>query len=261
MGKGCRRQATKHNGPGPWPPSPPDLSSTASTIRAGRRAPQTRIGAASTTPTAQPRPHSPDPRPLAAGDVATGIALVRPILNETLDPRGPVVEAYRRSCQPGLSEDLSNRVLCFHRALTFNGAVVPGLVALLGNVVTRGPCGRERTFLDRDQSRLARRMLGRGQRAAIKLHANDAVTLGPLISTRLETGLAWCRPVWALASVGANAGVSGLHAIETISILPGCTHDAGSRRATQAKSWLPGGPDAFVIAFAGDAANLACKVA
>lgn len=69
------------------------------------------------------------------------------------------------------------------------------------------------------------------------------------------------RPVWALASVGANAGVSGLHAIETISILPGCTHDAGSRRATQAKSWLPGGPDAFVIAFAGDAANLACKVA
>ena len=238
MGKGCRRQATKHDGPAPWLPSPIDLSLTASTtIPASRAAPQARTGAASTTPSAQPRPHSPEPRPLAADDVATSIALARRISNEALDPCGPVVKAHRHSRQLEPSEDLSNRVLCFHRALTFHGALVPRMVALLGDVVTSEPCGRDRTLFDRHDPRLACRMLGRVQRAAIKLHPDDAVTRGPLISARREPGLACCRPVWALASVG----VPGLHGIEAISILAEFNYHAGNRGAAQAcaKRWLP----------------------
>lgn len=263
MDKGCRRQATKHDGPAPWLPSPIDLSSTASTtIPAGRGAPQARTGAVSTT-TAQPRPHSSEPRPVAADDVAMSIALVRRIWNGALDPPGPVVGAYLHSRQLGLSEGLSNRALCFHRALTFHGALVPRMVALLCDVVTSEPCGRDRTRLDRHDPRLACRKLGRAQRAAIKLHPDDAVTRGPLISARREPGLACCRPVWALASLGAIAGVPGLHGIEAISILAEFNYHAGNRGAAQAgaKRWIPADEVALAIAFAGDAANLSCELA
>jgi hypothetical protein len=264
MDKGCRRQAAKHDGPAPWLPSPIDLSSTASTtIPASRAAPQARTFAASTTPSAQPRPHSPEPRPLAADDVAMSIALARRISNEAFDPCGPVVKAHRQSRQLGLSEeDLSNRVLCFHRTLTFHGALVPRMVALLCDVVTSEPCGRDRTLFDRHDPRLACRMLGRVQRAAIKLHPDDAVTRGPLISARREPGLACCRPVWALASVGAIAGVPGPHRIEAISIFAEFNYHAGHQGAAQAcaKRWLPADEMTLAIAFAGDAADLSCEL-
>jgi hypothetical protein len=137
------------------------------------------------------------------------------------------------------------------------------MVALLGDVVTSEPCGRDRTLFDRHDPRLACRMLGRVPRATIEIHAGGAVTLGPLISARLETGLACCHPVWALASVGAIAGVPGLHGIEAISILAEFNYHAGTRGAAQAcaKRWLPADEMALAIAFAGDAADLSCELA
>jgi hypothetical protein len=261
MGKGCRSQTTKHDGPAPWPPSPTDRSSTASaTIAAGRGAPQARTGAIPTT-TAQPRPHAPEPRSLVAGEVATSIALVPHIWNGALDPPGPVVEAYLRSRQLRLSGGLPNRTWCFHRALRLHGTLVPRMVALLCDVATSEPCGRDRTRLD--DLRFACRMLGRVQRAAIKLHPDDAVTRGPLISAWREPGLAYCRPVRALASAGAIAGVPGLHGIKAISILAEFSYYAGNRGAAQAcaKRWPAADEVALVIAFAGDAANVACELA
>jgi len=102
-------------------------------------------------------------------------------------------------------------------------------------------------------------MLGRVQRAAIKLHPDDAVTRGPLISAQREPGLACCRPVWALASVG----VPGLHGIEAISIFAEFNYHTGNRDAAQAcaKRWLPADEMALAIAFAGDAADLSCELA
>lgn len=186
-----------------------------------------------------------------------------PIWNGALDPPGPVVEAYLHSRQLRLSEGLPNRTWCFHRALTLHGTLVPRMVALLRDVVTSEPCGGDRTRLDRDDLRFACRMLGRVQRAAIKLHPDDAVTRGPLIRAWREPGLAYCRPMRALASVGAIAEVPGLHGIKAISILAKFSYHAGNRGAAQAcaKRWLAADEGALVIAFAGDAPHLSRELA
>jgi len=80
-------------------------------------------------------------------------------------------------------------------------------VALFRDIVTNEPCGIHRTFLDSAGRKLGRKMLGRAGGAAIKLDADEDVTLGLHIGEGIETGiaaqLAGFRPVWALGSANA----------------------------------------------------------
>ena len=76
-------------------------------------------------------------------------------------------------------------------------------------------------------------MLGRARDAAIKLDADENVTLGLHIGEGVETCLAaWLagfRPVWALGSAGAIATFPVLSGIEAITVL-GEVGDGGANR-------------------------------
>jgi putative DNA primase/helicase len=196
-------------------------------------------------------PRRPWPDPIKSNDVTASVALALGIWDEANDPRGTVVEAYLRSRKLVLSDYLSGHVLRLHPALKFNGAAVPGMVALFRDVATNEPCGLHRTFLDRGGRKLGRRMLGRAKHAAIKLDADEGVVLGLVIGEGVETGLAaqlaGFRPVWALGSAGALAEFPVLPGIETINILGEIDDGGANRRATQACAarWMAAGREAL----------------
>jgi Toprim domain len=199
-------------------------------------------------------PRRPRPDPAKSDDVTASIALALRLWNEAHDPRGTVVEVYLRSRKLALSDDLCGEVVRFHPALNFDGAHVPGMVALFRDIATNEPCGFHRTLLDRDGCKLGRRMLGRAKCAAIKLDADEDVALGLVIGEGLETSLAarlaGFRPVWALGSAGAIAAFPVLPGIEAITILGEIDDGGANRRAAQACAarWMAAGQEAFVIA-------------
>ena len=96
-------------------------------------------------------------------------------------------------------------------------------------------------------------MLGRAKHAAIKLDADEDVTLGLVIGEGLETGLAaqlaGFRPVWALGSASAIAAFPVLPGIEAINILGEIDDSGANHRATKVCSarWTEAGQEAFII--------------
>jgi hypothetical protein len=212
----------------------------------------------------QSPPRSRRPHPTKSDDEAANIGLALRIWNEAHDPRGTVVETYLHSRKLVLSNDLCGDVLRFHPALKFNGASVPGMVALFRDVKTDEPCGIHRTLLDRNGRKLGRRMLGRAKHAAIKLDADEDVTLGLVMAEGVETGLAarlaGFRPVWALGSAGALPGFPVLPGIQAINILGEIDDGGANHRAAQACTarWMASNREAFIIAplSAGDLADI-----
>jgi len=162
------------------------------------------------------------------------------IWRESVDPRGTLVErylAYRRLALPARGEE----TIRYHPRCPFQGEKVPAMVALLRDISTDEPCGIHRTALlhdgsDRDRTR-GKAMLGRASGAAIKISANDEVTLGLGITEGLETALAviaigW-RPVWTAASAGAIAHFPVLAGIEELTIFADRDENGAGQRAAQ----------------------------
>ena len=142
-------------------------------------------------------------------DSAPRSALALRFWNEAHDPRGTIVEGYLASRGLALSEDITGEVIRFHPTLRFDGELVGAMVALFRDITSNEPCGILRTFLDGAGRKRDRRMLGRTKNAAIKLDADENVTLGLIIGEGLETSLAaqlaGFHPVWALGSASAIA--------------------------------------------------------
>jgi hypothetical protein len=186
-------------------------------------------------------------------DVDYRSALALRLWNQSRDPRGTVVGSYLASRGLRLPDDVAGNVIRFHSALQFDGRLVAGMVALFRDIKTNAPCGIHRTFLDGAGAKLGRKMLGRAKGAAIKLDANESVTLGLHIGEGIESCLAaWLagfRPVWAVGSATAIAAFPVLAGIEAITIL-GETGDGGANhRAAQtcAARWIKAGREAFVV--------------
>jgi hypothetical protein len=95
-------------------------------------------------------------------------------------------------------------------------------------------------------------MFGPVAGSAIKLNADDEVTMGLVIGEGIETCLAahqlGFRPVWALGSAGAIAGFPVLSGIEALSLLE--EMDEANRRATQACAgrWFEQGREVILVA-------------
>jgi hypothetical protein len=127
------------------------------------------------------------------------------------------------------------------------------MLCLLRDIRTDEPCGIHGTFLDSSGRKLDRKMHGRASGAAIKLDADEALTLGLHVGEGIETCIAAClagfRPVWALGSANAIASFPVLSGIEAITVL-GETDDGGANdRAakTCAARWMESGREAFVV--------------
>jgi Toprim domain len=180
-------------------------------------------------------------------------ALALRLWNEARDPRSTVVANYLASRGLTLPDDIAGEVIRFHPALKFDGKPVGGLVALFRDIRTNEPCGIHRTFLDGAGRKLGRKMIGRARGAAIKLDANENVTLGLHIGEGVETclaaRLAGFRPVWALGSAGAIATFPALAGIEAITVLGEVGDGGANHRVTQACAtrWIEAGRDAFAV--------------
>ncbi|MEJ0095782.1 MAG: toprim domain-containing protein [Methylocella sp.] len=176
--------------------------------------------------------------------------------NEGRDPRGTVVEAYLRSRQLDLPGDVAGEVLRFHPVCPWmdeqSGEIVrvPAMIAAMRNICTDEITGAHVTALTTDAKKIDRRMRGIAAGAAIKLTADENVTLGLHIGEGIETCLTALQigfvPVWAMASVGGIASFPALDGIECLTILA----EAGeaSRKAIQAcgKRWKDAGREVLV---------------
>jgi hypothetical protein len=127
------------------------------------------------------------------------------------------------------------------------------MLALFRDITTNEPCGLHRTFLDKTGRKLGRKMLGRARHAAIKLDADEHVTLGLHIGEGVESclaaQLAGFRPVWAVGSASAISTFPVLSGIETIAILGEVDDGGANYRAANAcaKRWVDAGREALVV--------------
>jgi hypothetical protein len=179
-------------------------------------------------------------------------AIALAIWAEAGDPRGTPAERYLIAERDlHLSDEIAGSVIRFHPALWYERAHVPGLVALFRDIETDEPCGIHRVFLNDAGRKIERRMLGRARGAAIKLDADENVTLGLVIGEGVETciaaQLAGLRPVWALGSANAIGQFPVLPGIETITVL-GENNDGGKNAEQMqlcAARWFGAGKEAL----------------
>jgi hypothetical protein len=188
------------------------------------------------------------------GDELRRIHRALTIWNGAHDPRGTIVEHYLTAVRGlRLPDEIAGDVIRFHPALFFKGTHVHAMVALFRDIRTDEPCGIHRVFLDSEGRKIDRWMLGRVGGAAIKLDADENVTLCLTIGEGIETCIAgWLagfRPVWALGSAGAIGDFPVLPGVEAITLL-GKINDGGVNHcAAQACTarWTEAEREAVVI--------------
>lgn len=155
----------------------------------------------------------------------------RRIWNGTIKVRGTIVEAYLASRGLTLPDDVVD--IRFHPMCPFESERVPAMVAAMRDIRTDEIVGVHRTRHSADGQKLGRKMLGKASNAAIKIDANEHVTVGVVIGEGIETCLAARRlgfqPTWALGSAGAITSFPVLSGIEALTIL--AETGAASQRA------------------------------
>lgn len=188
-----------------------------------------------------PRPartSSPDPVP----DDCDRIERARTLWRACQDPRGTIVERYLASRRLDLSDDVAGHVIRFHPACpwkdeeTGRGITVPAMVAVMRDVITDEITAVHRTRLTQDGRKVGRRMLGRASGAAVKIDADEAVSMGLVVGEGIETCLAarqlGLRPVWALGSAGSIAKLPVLSGVDALTILAERQDDGTPNRAS-----------------------------
>ena len=173
------------------------------------------------------------------------------------DPRRSPVEIYLASRGLYLPDDVAGHVVRFHPECPWaeddNLVAVPAMVAVMRNIKSDAITGVHRTRLTADGSKVGRRMLGIASGSAIKLDADEAVTVGLTVGEGIETCLAarhlGFRPVWALGSVGAIAAFPVLAGIEGLTILAEKDDSGASQRAVQecGKRWHDAGREVVIV--------------
>jgi hypothetical protein len=159
------------------------------------------------------------------------------------DPRGTLVETYLRSRCLRLGDEIAVETLRWN-------ARAGAMLALFRNIKTDEPQALSRTFLDPQGKKLGRKFLGPVAGAAIKLDADDTVTMGLVVGEGVETCLAarqlGLRPAWALGSAGAIAGFPVLGGVECLTLL--AEHDEASARAVEtcARRWHSAGHEVLI---------------
>jgi hypothetical protein len=179
------------------------------------------------------------------------------IWQEAIDPRGTLAETYLASRYLTLDADVAGNVLRWHPRTPWRdddtGKVlfVPCMLALLRNIETDAPQAIQRTRIDSNARKVARKHYGPARSAAIKIDADDAVTMGLAVSEGLESVLAarqlGFRPAWALGSAGAVAKLPILGGIDCLTLL--AERDEANARAVEAcaRRWHAAGREVIVV--------------
>jgi Toprim domain len=124
------------------------------------------------------------------------------------NPRGTLVETYLASRGLALGVELAMRVIRFHAACPWRDKVsgelvhIPAMLAVMRNIYTNEVTAVQRTALSQTGTKIGRMTLGPKASAAIKLSADEDVTIGLAIGEGLETVLSAMQlsfnPAWAV---------------------------------------------------------------
>jgi putative DNA primase/helicase len=146
-----------------------------------------------------------------------------------VDPRGTLVETYLASRGLALAPELVMRVIRFHAACPWwdnvSGELVhiPAMLAVMRNIDTNEVTAVQRTALSETGRKIGRRTLGRKTGAAIKIWADEDVTMGLAVGEGLETVLSAMRlgfkPAWALGDARNVRYFPVLPGIECLTII------------------------------------------
>jgi putative DNA primase/helicase len=170
----------------------------------------------------------------------------------------PIVEtivirymAKRRILDQALATDTT--VLRFHPVCPFGAVRYPCLLALMRDVRTNEPSAIQRTALSKAGEKIDRMTLGPKSRAAIKLTADEDVTMGLTVGEGLETVLSATQwgfsPAWALADASNVRAFPVLSGVECLTILVDNDESGtGQRAALECSSrWTSAGREVFRI--------------
>ena len=152
-----------------------------------------------------------------------------------------------------IPHEMDGRVLRFHPTCPFDGTRHPCLLALMLDVRTNEPRAIQRTALTQAGEKIGRRALGPKIGAAIKLSADENVTMGLVVGEGLETVLSAMElgfnPAWALGDAGNVRGFPVLSGIECLTIIVDNDESGtGQRAALECSSrWTDAGREVFRI--------------
>jgi hypothetical protein len=181
---------------------------------------------------------SPSPAVADRNDEQQRTRVALELWNSSRDPRNTIAEEYLvRRCGE-LPDEITGRVIRFHPSLSFDGKSVGAMVALYRNIHTDEPCAVHRTFFDCSGNKIGRKMLGPVGRAAIKLDADEDVTLalhlGEGVESSLSGYLRGLRPTWCLGSAGPIGDFPVISGIGSLTLF-GELGDGGTNRRNAEK--------------------------
>lgn len=174
------------------------------------------------------------------------IEAARRIWNEGKDLRGTLAEQYlvehRKLLVP---DEFAGAVLRFHPQCPWRNEntggtdYLPALIAAFRSIDDNSITGIHRIALRSDATKIARRMLGIVQRAAIKLDPiSNRLAIGEGIETCLAGRECGATPAWALGSAGAISFFPVLAGVKDLAIFAEC--DETNARAIEicGRRWL-----------------------
>jgi hypothetical protein len=174
--------------------------------------------------------------------------------------RRSLAEAYLSSRGLSLHEPvLIPDVLRFHASCPFGRERLPAMLALMRDIRTDEPRAIHRTALQQDGSGKAepadggssKRMLGPAGGCAIKLIADEDVTLGLGIAEGIENALtamsAGWSPVWAAGSKGSLAKFPVLPGIEALTLFTDPEPGGVEAARECARRWQESGREATIL--------------
>jgi putative DNA primase/helicase len=158
---------------------------------------------------------------------------------------GTPAQAYLQNRGLEVNDGVSGRVLRYHAACPFHRVEdgkkihveVPALVALFRSIVGDEPMAIMRTAITLDGRKAdlspAKLSLGPADGSAVKLSANDEVTIGLTLAEGIETALAGLMlgfaPAWALCSSGRIRTFPVLPGVEALTVLVDHDDEAKSK--------------------------------
>jgi hypothetical protein len=150
-----------------------------------------------------------------------------------------------------LPADMDETALRYHPCCPFSSARLPCLLALMRDVRTNEPRAIQRTAIDKAGDKIGRMCLGPKAGTAIKLSANEHVTMGLAIGEGLETVLSGMRlgfrPAWALGDAANVRTLPVLSGIECLTILVDNDESGTGQRAALecSRRWTYAGREVF----------------
>jgi hypothetical protein len=173
--------------------------------------------------------------------------------NEGISITGTAVVPYLASRGLELPQRIDGEVLRFHPQCPYGKVRHPCMVALMRNIHTNQPQAIHRTALTPAGMKIGRMALGPKTGAAVKLSADEIVSMGLTIGEGIETVLSAMQlgfsPAWALGDASNVRAFPVLSGVEGLTIIVDNDESSTGQRAALecSRRWTGAGRDVFRV--------------